>query len=236
VDAIAQKFKEGDFDGMTDCYNYAPDAFNDAFGGCRYVFTSRTINRETFEQVAAALRTECPDHPEHQHGTLAHRATCKASMYNKGAFKGLEIVSGQLRAVFEELPAPVTVPATDAARQEPIQAGAVRIEEHTHTKHGFQFWLVILSDRLERAEFDALVSTCKAGGGWYSRQWGSTPGGFAFKDKSAAEAFAAAIGGTETPPTGTDAPPAPAPVNPEADEISPEDLEAAAEMFDTLRS
>jgi hypothetical protein len=63
------------------------------------------------------------------------------------------------------------------------------IEEHTHTKHGFQFFLVVLADRVERDQFDALRDASKALGGWYSRQWGKTPGGFAFKSLELAEQF-----------------------------------------------
>lgn len=41
VRATVDCFKEGSFDGMTDCYEYATTAWNDVFGGCRYVFCNR---------------------------------------------------------------------------------------------------------------------------------------------------------------------------------------------------
>lgn len=70
-------------------------------------------------------------------------------------------------------------------------SSAAEIQEHTHTKHGFLMFLVVLSDRVSPDTFAQLRTTAAAAGGWYSRQWGSTPGGFAFKDKEAAQAFAA---------------------------------------------
>jgi len=68
--------------------------------------------------------------------------------------------------------------------------GGVRIEEHTHTKKGFAMFVCVLPDRVERAEFERLRDIADALGGWYSRPWGKTPGGFAFKSRDAAEAFA----------------------------------------------
>lgn len=41
VRAQIDRFQEGSFNGMTDCYDYAAGPWNDAFGGCRYVFCSR---------------------------------------------------------------------------------------------------------------------------------------------------------------------------------------------------
>jgi hypothetical protein len=87
-------------------------------------------------------------------------------------------------------------PAESAAA--PIISGArYAIEEHTHTKRGFQMWIVALSDRVERAEYERLLSAAKASGGWYSRKWGSAPAGFAFKSDEAARDFATSQLGTE---------------------------------------
>lgn len=66
----------------------------------------------------------------------------------------------------------------------------IRIEEHTHTKKGFQMHICILPERVERDEFNRLRDLAQALGGWYSKPWAGTPGGFAFKDRAAAETFA----------------------------------------------
>lgn len=92
-------------------------------------------------------------------------------------------------------PSPVERPATA-----PVASGRFTIGEHTHTKKGWQFWIVELAERVERDEFDRLLGAAKALRGWYSRPWQGTPGGFAFKSEEAARAFMAAEGGDDTPP------------------------------------
>lgn len=41
ISVIASQYKAGTFDGMTDSYDYQPDAWTDAFGDAKYVSTSR---------------------------------------------------------------------------------------------------------------------------------------------------------------------------------------------------
>lgn len=81
---------------------------------------------------------------------------------------------------------------------------AMTIEKHIHTKKGFEMWICVLADRVDRAEFDRLLNRAKDLGGWYTRQWGTTPGGYAFKSEDAANKFAGL--GTPSPdgPRGTD--------------------------------
>ena len=67
------------------------------------------------------------------------------------------------------------------------------IEEHTHTKKGFQMFIVVMDQRVERDEYLALLDRAKSMGGWYSRKWGSTPGGFAFTEQEQASAFLASL-------------------------------------------
>lgn len=86
------------------------------------------------------------------------------------------------------VPVPAPAPMFNAQATSAPGAG-LRIEEHVHTKKGFPIFICIMSDRVERAEFDRLRDLAASTGGWYSRPWGKTPGGFAFKDRAAAEAF-----------------------------------------------
>lgn len=105
----------------------------------------------------------------------------------------------------------LTPPKAQAAAPS-ISAGSMpgmRIEEHIHTKKGFTMFLCIMGDRVERAEFDRLRDNAQALGGWYSRPWGKTPGGFAFKDRATAEAFAGMGGGGPDGPGGGHDEPAP---------------------------
>lgn len=93
---------------------------------------------------------------------------------------------------------PVGEWAIEAPADKPVVAvdvphgAAFGIQQHTHTKHGFDMWVVILADRVEREDYERLLSAAKAVGGWYSRAWGKSPAGFAFKAQDVAQAFAIA--------------------------------------------
>jgi hypothetical protein len=95
-------------------------------------------------------------------------------------------------------------PVASASPQTVVaSAGGATISEHVHSKQGFAMFIVSLADRVERDEFDRLLTDAKAARGWYSRAWNGTPAGFAFKDKSAAEAFAAGMAPALEPSTVT---------------------------------
>lgn len=87
---------------------------------------------------------------------------------------------------------PVAAAAAPSALPAAGDMPPMRIEAHTHSKKGFAMFIAIMGERVERAEYDRLLSAAKALGGWYSRPWGKTPGGFAFKDEAAAKRFVGA--------------------------------------------
>lgn len=126
---------------------------------------------------------------------------------------------------------PLDAPAMEARTKEARPALAapsgLRIEKHKHTKHGFDMWLAILPDRVSREEFDRLNTEAKARGGWYSRPWAGTPGGFAFKSEAAALAFAGMAPGGDDPGGGE---------KPEARDSSPEAPRASPGIAEKLRA
>lgn len=130
----------------------------------------------------------------------------KEPFYRKGDERAAEIRTGEI-----SLDAPRATPAHATSTAPAALAGGVTVEEHTHTKKGFQMWIVCLADRVDRATYDALLTSARGAGGWYSRKWGNTPAGFAFKDKDAAHTFAAGIAGDATSTDTPTAPAAPAP-------------------------
>lgn len=67
------------------------------------------------------------------------------------------------------------------------------IYPRTHTKKGFRMFIVELPARVESDKFRDLLNTAKAARGWYSRKWGDSPAGFAFKDADAARKFAEGV-------------------------------------------
>lgn len=104
---------------------------------------------------------------------------CKRRFYGDSPDRGLDVAEFHLP---EDKP---SAPVNGCAAP-----GGMTIEEHTHTKKGFQMHLCILAGRVERDQFDSMRDKAEALGGWYSRPWGKTPGGFAFRDRATAEAFA----------------------------------------------
>lgn len=70
---------------------------------------------------------------------------------------------------------------------------ACHVEKHHHTKHGFDFWLVVSDTRVDEDTYKSIRKRCEALGGWYSRKFGKCPGGYAFKDEEVANGFAASL-------------------------------------------
>lgn len=71
-----------------------------------------------------------------------------------------------------------------------VSSAAYDIGQYTHTKKGTDMWIVVPSERLESDDFNRLRSSAKSAGGWYSRKWGTTPGGFAFESEESAKSWA----------------------------------------------
>lgn len=64
------------------------------------------------------------------------------------------------------------------------------IEPHYHTKKQRQMWVCVPGERMSKEEFGNELGRAREAGGWYSKAWGGTPGGFAFWDSKKANAFA----------------------------------------------
>lgn len=92
--------------------------------------------------------------------------------------------------------APSKPPAESEGSISAPMSGGWNVSKHLHTKHGFDFWICNNETRFAREVFDALLAKARALGGWYSRPWHGTPGGFAFKPEASALAF---IGGEHSP-------------------------------------
>jgi hypothetical protein len=178
LEEIAELFNYSTFDPMTDSSGYdhsdAGEAWEAVNGRAKYC----RIEFEQSDENRAACVDFCGDDGSHyQIWTGVHPDA--AEFWTEWARQ-------------HEPPKPA----------EPVtQGGAYRVEKHHHTKRGFDFWLVIPAERVERDEFTRLRDSCKAAGGWYSRKWGKTPGGFAFKEQERAGAWGIQeFGGDRTPP------------------------------------
>lgn len=203
---ILAELDQDDSDSMTDYHNHRTTRVV-AIGW-------RTGKREDFRQLhkaaagfpeTAHLGPDAPADVEHRENwSMGSGNYLKAGHDDASGWRVVSREPERLPFAVIEDALPVAAPASTTA---PV-SGAYRIEKHHHTKHGFDMFLVILSDRVKRDEFDCLRASCEEAGGWYSRQWGRTPGGFAFKVEEAAVAWAAGLNGSAPAPASDNVAPA----------------------------
>jgi hypothetical protein len=117
---------------------------------------------------------------------------------------------------------PETVPAAAGTG-----ATGGRIVEQKHSKRGFTMFIVTLAERVERERFEHLRDAAKDAGGWYSRAFGKSPAGFAFKQREAAEAFQREHCGGDAQPSPATAP---------SPQVKPAPAAKGAAIADKLRT
>ncbi|MCK5601336.1 hypothetical protein KAR91_05700 [Candidatus Pacearchaeota archaeon] len=84
VEAIANRYEEGSFNGMEDIYEYNASAFNDVFGGVKYVFTRRDNSDTAIKQAINAVFVE------YEH-SLEDIEKPTVADYNNGRLHNVEI-------------------------------------------------------------------------------------------------------------------------------------------------
>lgn len=180
IEAYCREFQYGHFDGMNDIYEYSNRRGD--IPQTKYISVDFTQSEECKDAIKAYLaNTYQMD---------------KWEIDNK-AWSVWNGVWGDFWDTWK--------PSTpEPAQYQPASVvGSAEVQKHYHTKGEFDFWLVVPSDRMEREEFERIRDAAKSLGGWYSRKWGSTPGGYAFKIEATAHKFAADyFGGDSTPPEG----------------------------------
>lgn len=58
VEEITRRYQSGSFDGMNDIYEYSKSAWNEVFGGAKYVFTQRDFSDALITRAIAAVFEE----------------------------------------------------------------------------------------------------------------------------------------------------------------------------------
>jgi protein-L-isoaspartate O-methyltransferase len=187
LQALCDRFSYGTFDPMTDSSGYdrsdEGEAWELVHGRAKYC----RIDFEQSEACKAAILDFLGGSDDSNGGgSEAYR------VWSGEHCRSAEFWAHQETATATDTPTPTLTPTSYG------------IEKHHHSKRGFDFWLVVLASRVEREEFERLRDSCKAAGGWYSRKWQGTPGGFAFKEQEQAGAWAVQeFGGDKpTPPDG----------------------------------
>lgn len=211
---VADKYKYGSFDGMDDSYNDDRSAGSAAvgkvLGQAKYVHCSRGFGDDVWELLERGLcelqGVEFKGHrTEHVFGENDGQDVQRhiSVILSDTVFPAGAVVTGIECSPWDEENPPkhchrvtFTVDESQAAAVAPVAgeggevSGGYRIEKHRHTKKGFDMFMVILVAKVDRPKFESLRRSCERADGWYSRQWGRTPGGFAFKEEAKASEWA----------------------------------------------
>lgn len=121
VDEIINKYKAGSFNGMDDSYEYSHDAWNDAFGDAKYVFSNR---EDSDAAVASCIRTVKAKYG----ANLAEVGAPEPSLegYKRGDYRSLQVLGGcygdLLSLIQYELSRRVWVLAKRPAKAEEVAA------------------------------------------------------------------------------------------------------------------
>lgn len=211
VNAITKKYEYGRFDAMQDLATIDHAAFDWSriFGGAKYVMASRSMADGLQEQICLLLceaqgvgwtgltsqRELCGASDCYDLGSHAHQTFSASSMPAGAVVNGVESPDNIMgwRLTFEPLPEPPKAPERKTRTETTNTETSATISEHTHTKRGFQMWIVELAEKVSRERYSELLTEAKNRGGWYSRKWGTTPAGFAFKEEEQAQDFAAIV-------------------------------------------
>lgn len=215
VAMIIAEFMHDDSDSMTDYFaSHATRAIVLGFSNHkRNLFPefrkAAAMHPETADMANAPA--SCERRENYSMGAGTYLASSDRGRYAEINIRKVSLGNVPCRYLLEFPPKPE--PAADV---EPAPAAAAdrggrfTMSRHVHTKKGFDMWICGMAERVERAEYDALLERARALGGWYSRAWAGTPAGFAFKSEAKALAFM----GADTPPPapgGDDRPSSPAP-------------------------
>lgn len=168
IEQFCNQYQYGHFDGMQDLYEYSNKRTD--IPQSKFVFVDFEQSDECREAIRAYL-ADIGNMTDHDRDMLQYRVW-------SGAW-------GDFWETWEsphkpETPKPVT------------NGSGYNIEQHHHTKGNFDFFIVVMAEHVERDAFNVLRDSCKAAGGWYSRKWGSAPGGFAFRKEDDAQVWASA--------------------------------------------
>jgi hypothetical protein len=216
VNEVIGKYQDGSFNAMNDMYEHDHSAFKSAveqvLGGAKYVSGDRDYPDEYVERVGKMLcdaqNVEYVDQftphlfgagdqktlRDHVWQLLQHTPFPKCNPYPTGVEDADETSvetppDWPCHLLPYRLVFPTSCEGGSCGEQDrTFAAQGAEVQRHFHTKRQIDFWLVVA--KMTREDFDRIRSECRAAGGWYSRKWGTTPGGFAFENEEDANGFA----------------------------------------------
>jgi len=101
-----------------------------------------------------------------------------------------ELMSEKTRSGREEEKRPTVVEAKVSGDH-----GGFELTKNFHSKRGQDIFTASPKNRVDRDEYDKMNTAAKRLGGWYYKQFGSTPGGFHFPDEEKRNKFLQAMAG-----------------------------------------
>lgn len=204
VREITGKYQGGYFNGMEDIYEYDRSAYgaavSDVLGQAKYVSEQRNYTDGLREQVERWLCEKYGKTYDPINGVCL--SECDPRRSSDVAWQVLNISTlphcctpNGIQQCDEFPWWTVTYEMPERPQVERSNDGEwAQVQKHHHSKRGFDFYLCVPNERLEEEAFEAKREACEALGGWYSRKWGRTPGGFAFKEEDVAMQFAGRVG------------------------------------------
>jgi hypothetical protein len=190
VVTLTNKYQEGNFDGMTDSYEYNSDrVWPDVFGGAKYVFARRDIPMALRQQVNEAMVKFYADRDFAMRE--ASELLVRTVIPSGATFKGI----GQhpdTATVHHSYYIEWNEPVQPAHAPPGAPSGKLSLVQGIHTKKNTPIWTASLTVRVERPEFESIRNQAKKLGGYYSmyRGEGAIPG-FIFTTEAAAYQFMA---------------------------------------------
>lgn len=224
VEKISRKYQDGHFDGMTDCHESDNTDFGRAveivLGRAKYVHTHRETG-DAMEKLAPLVCKHYGVECDRGLNTILHGDCNELSriiysqIFRPHSFPayitadditGIEHVQDEKtfcwtwKILYPVASSPDVAesPANGNATQTTgATSTAFSVKKHYHDKRRVDFWLVVPANRLERDEYDALLTAARSAGGWQSRKWGKTPSGFGFASEELARSFVASLAGPD---------------------------------------
>lgn len=199
IEKYCDQFQRGHFDGMTDLYEYSnrrDDIPQTKYMFCEYSY-SDDIKQAAYEWIKEHFATEeeiqeAPDRfddPRNNNLRIGYEFV-STQIYRALGSSLVRYDSSTFWDSYEQKTQKPSAPV-DAVQSEKAPLEVVKV---FHEKMGQDIFIVTFP-QLEREEFDRVLAQAKSAGGWYSRKWGTSPAGFAFKTENAAKDFS----GEKTP-------------------------------------
>lgn len=192
IDKYCDQFQRGHFDGMTDLYEYSnrrDDIPQTKYMFCEYSY-SDDIQQAAYEWVrdnfadSEELAQLPPDYKNPANNHLRIYGEFVSTQVFRALGSSLLLGQKGFWDSYEQKTQKTAAPV-DAVQSEKAPLEVVKV---FHEKMGQDIFIVTFP-QLERDEFDRVLDQAKKAGGWYSRRWGTSPAGFAFKTENAAHDF-----------------------------------------------